>query len=105
MQDLAKPLSVSPRALRAGVASRPFAQARRRGVAHGRQRGRKAAHAVWRRMEMGTNHIACFGVWRRGTRRQALRRDRLGLTRWHMPHRDDAAVILSGAAREIANQD
>ncbi|HEY0303049.1 MAG TPA: hypothetical protein VGC36_17005 [Rhizomicrobium sp.] len=70
------------------------------------RRGRKAAQgAVWRRTEMGSNHIACFGVWRRGTRRQAVRTDRSGTTRWHMPHQGGAAIPLPGAVRESANQD
>jgi hypothetical protein len=108
MQDLSQPTFTAPRALRAGVAARSFAVAdiRKRGAVQATRRGRKAALGpVWRRTEMGTNHIACFGVWRRGTRRQAARPERLGTTRWHMPHHGGAAVVLSGAAREVANQD
>lgn len=105
MQDQSQPHQSAARSLRAGVAARPFAVAdiRKRGGAQGTVRGRKTASAVWRRTEMGTNHIACFGVWRRGTRRQAERKGRTGETRWHMPHR--AAIVLPGAAREVAHQD
>ena len=105
MQDQSQTHPNVPRTLRAGVAARPFAVAdiRKRGGVQHTRRGRKAAGAVWRRTEMGTNHIACFGVWRRGTRRQAERQGRTGETRWHMPHR--AAIVLPGAAREVANQD
>jgi hypothetical protein len=53
---------------------------------------------------MGTNHIACFGVWRRGTRRQADRPNRTGTTRWHMPCRKGVALVLSGV-REAGRQD
>lgn len=107
MQDLSQPTFTAPRALRAGVAARSFAYAdiRKRGGAQTTRRGRKAAAPLWRRTEMGTNHIACFGVWRRGTRRQAVRTERLGTTRWHMPHQGGVAVVLSGVAREVANQD
>jgi hypothetical protein len=105
MQDLSQP--TAPRSLRAGVGARAFASAdiRKRGGVQRTHRGRKMAGAVWRRCEMGTNHIACFGVWRRGTRRQAMRSTRSGTTRWHMPHQGDAAVVLPGADREIAHQD
>jgi hypothetical protein len=57
---------------------------------------------AWRRTEMGTNHIACFGVWRRGTRRQAAQVNRTGMTRWHMPHRQDAVFTLAGAQKSEA---
>jgi len=46
--------------------------------------------AEWRRCEMGTNHIACFGIWRRGTRRQPRRPNRTGATRWHKPYKSQA---------------
>lgn len=105
MQDLSQP--TAPRSLRAGVNARPFASVdiRKRGGVRRTHRGRKAAAALWRRCEMGTNHIACFGVWRRGARRQAMRLTRSGATRWHMPHQTGAAVVLPGDAREIAYQD
>ena len=106
MQDLSQP--TAPRSLRTGVNARPFASvdSRKRGGVQRTHRGRKAALvAVWRRCEMGTNHIACFGVWRRGTRRQAERTNRSGTTRWHMPHQGGAAVVLPGARSEIAHQD
>ena len=105
MQDLSQS---TPRSLRAGVAARALVSAatRKRGGVQRTLRGREAAPiAVWRRCEMGTNHIACFGVWRRGTRRQAMRLNRSGTTRWHMPHQGGAAFDLPGAAREVANQD
>jgi len=105
MQDLSQP--TAPRSLRAGVSARPFASVdiRKRGGVRCTHRGRRTATAVWRRCEMGTNHIACFGVWRRGTRRQAMRPSRSGTTRWHMPHQTGAAVVLPGVACEIAYQD
>ena len=43
--------------------------------------------AVWRRCAMGTNHISCFGIWRTGARRQALRVNRQGDARWNRPAR------------------
>jgi hypothetical protein len=42
---------------------------------------------AWRRCAMGTNHISCFGIWRKGTRRQALRVNRHGDARWNRPAR------------------
>ncbi len=54
---------------------------------------------------MGNNHIACFGIWRRGTRRQAERSNRSGLTRWHMPYRGTTQIVLPGAFREVVNKD
>lgn len=45
------------------------------------------AQSEWRRCQMGTNHIACFGVWRIGSRRQLSRVNRTGATRWHKPYR------------------
>ena len=105
MQDLSQP--TAPRSLRAGVGARAFASAdiRKRGGVQRTYRGRKMAGAVWRRCEMGTNHIACFGVWRRGSRRQADRRNRCGLTRWHMPHQRGVGMALPGARRDSAHQD
>ncbi|HXC57380.1 MAG TPA: hypothetical protein VNU97_18920 [Rhizomicrobium sp.] len=108
MQDLSRNAPTAARRLRAGVAVRGAVSAasRKRGATLRTPGGRKAATGVvWRRCEMGTNHIACFGVWRRGTRRQAVRNDRCGQTRWHMPHRDGAAILLPGAVRESVNQD
>ncbi len=43
--------------------------------------------SVWRRCELGTNHIACYGIWRKGRRRDAARANRAGETRWHRPYR------------------
>jgi hypothetical protein len=100
MQELGS-LSAT-RTSRAQVAARPFfcGDIRRRDA--GARRSRNTARvAVWRRMEQGTNHIAAFGVWRTGTRRHAALKMRAGTTRWHMPHRSDAAVALPVARREI----
>ena len=70
-----------------------------------RRRGQLMAEAAeWRRTELGTNHIASFGVWRRGTRRQATRLNRSGVTRWHMPHQGGVRIALPGAVRETANE-
>jgi hypothetical protein len=74
--------ALPPRIAR-GPVTRCDAQRTRRGAL-------TAPRAAWRRTELGTNHIACFGVWRRGTRRQAERRNRAGTTRWQMPHRGAA---------------
>jgi hypothetical protein len=109
MQDLSRHVPTAPRSLRAGVSARASANAglKEHGGAARTQRGRKpASGTVWRRCEMGTNHIACFGVWRRGTRRQVVRSGRPDMTRWHMPHRGDAAVVLPGAVhREVTHPD
>lgn len=107
MQDLSQHAPTAKRSVRAGVRARACADADTKERAARTQRGRKpAAGATWRRCEMGTNHIACFGVWRRGTRRQVVRPGRSDRTRWHMPHRGDAAVVLPGAvADEVTHQD
>ena len=109
MQDLSQHAPTAKRSVRAGVRARACANADtgERSGASRTQRGRKhAASATWRRCELGTNHIASFGVWRRGTRRQVVRADRSDRTRWHMPHREDAAVVLPGAvAHEVTHQD
>ena len=55
-------------------------------------------NAVWRRTELGTNHIASHGVWRKGSRRQAARLNRSGDTRWHKPHKSGAAIALPGVS-------
>ncbi|HEX4301868.1 MAG TPA: hypothetical protein VHZ78_03690 [Rhizomicrobium sp.] len=102
MQDLSQSTPTAPRSLRVGIGARALAG----GGVRRTLRGRKTvASNTWRRCEMGTNHIACFGVWRRGTRRQVVRNARPGTTRWHMPHPDDAAFVLRGAEGEIAYQD
>ncbi len=84
------------RGLRAGLALPP-AQTRRDGAERTRRGSLTTEDAVWRRCEMGTNHIACFGIWRCGTRRQAERLNRAGLTRWHMPRQGSAGPILATA--------
>jgi hypothetical protein len=42
---------------------------------------------AWRRCVMGSNHISNFGVWRHGARRQAVRNNSCGETRWTRPAR------------------
>jgi hypothetical protein len=37
---------------------------------------------------MGTNRISCLGVWKAGTRREAVRANRMGATDWHRPYRE-----------------
>ncbi len=93
------------RSLRAGLALREAAsgQAGRSGAGRARRGSLTTENAVWRRCEMGTNQIACFGVWRRGTRRQAERLNRSGITRWHMPHQGGA--VLPGARHDAISQD
>jgi hypothetical protein len=74
------------RALRAGIAQRRTVWRLRK---PDRMQGRhRRGHLTlipqpWRRCAMGTNRISCMGVWRRGTRRQALRSNRTGETEWH----------------------
>jgi len=105
MQELSKPKTNAARSLRAGVGVREtiLADDRCRDGSRTRRGSLVAENAVWRRTEMGTNHIACFGVWRMGTRRQADRLNRSGQTRWHMPHQG-GAVILPGASNEAAHE-
>lgn len=43
---------------------------------------------VWRSIELVTNQISSFGVWRSGARRAACRRNRTGETRWLRPRRE-----------------
>jgi hypothetical protein len=89
MQELGTSKSHATRSLRAGVAVREtlLAEDRYRDGSRTRRGSLMAEGTVWRRTELGTNHIACFGVWRMGSRRQAERLNRAGQTRWHMPHR------------------
>ncbi len=82
------------RGLRAGLALHA-AQTRRDDMGRTRRGSLTSEDAVWRRCEMGTNHIASFGVWRRGTRRQAERLNRSGITRWHRPHQAGAVRIFA----------
>ena len=106
MQDRKLRVPAPKRSLRAGLASRhASAKIRRSGADRTRRGGLMAEDSVWRRCEMGTNHIACFGIWRRGTRRQAERHNRAGLTRWHMPYQGGVKIHLSGAVREVVNED
>ena len=107
MQDRKHREPAPKRSLRAGLALRHASAATR--CSSGTERTRRGSltteDAVWRRCEMGTNHIACFGVWRRGTRRQAERLNRSGITRWHMPHQGRANFVLPGARHDAINQD
>ena len=108
MQGHVRSGSVTARSLRAGLPSRLRASAvgSSRTGSDSRRRGSLiTVPALWRRCDMGTNHIASFGVWRRGTRRQAERRNRAGLTRWHMPYQGGVKIHLSGADREAVNED
>ena len=107
MQDLDQPMPAAPRTSRAGVAARPFAsaQVRESGGARHTRRGRRTVRiAIWRRIELGTNQIASFGVWRRGTRRQVMRQDRPDTTRWHMPYQGGTAIHLPAAVRDVAGE-
>jgi hypothetical protein len=99
MPDL-EMLKAEKRSWRAGLAPHLSRTPKR----HGMRRGTlDTDNTPWRRCAMGTNHIACFGVWRRGTRRQAERANRAGITRWHKPHRE--ARVLSAAIDDAVNQD
>lgn len=103
MREPANQMPSGTRALRARVAARSFVdQGRQRTTSNARRLRAEACAADWRRIEMGTNHIACFGVWRTGTRRQVVRVNRSLMTRWHMPHR--AALTLPGAVQEAAGE-
>ena len=75
---------------------------------HGPVRARRGLWMVlanaFRRCAMGTNQISCFGIWRRGTRRQAIRSNRHGETRWLRSARNIAApanISLSGFQKEF----
>lgn len=105
MRKPVQQMSSGVRSHRASIAVSPtdVAAVSDRRNAPGERRLRLEAQAdAWRRIEMGTNHIACFGVWRRGTRRQAERVNRSNSTRWHMPHRHDAAFTFAGAGKNEA---
>lgn len=93
-------LRAEKRSLRTGLAPR-LAQGREKRVV--RRGALNINDTPWRRCAMGTNHIACFGVWRPGTRREAERANRAGITRWHMPHRE--APVLSIAIDDAVGQD
>jgi hypothetical protein len=105
MRKLAKLRNVRARALRAGLSRRLLRALPARGDATRRRRGALfAVPAEWRRCEMGTNHIASFGVWREGTRRMAERHNRTGATRWHKPYRGGVALALPTFG-EAVNED
>jgi hypothetical protein len=96
MQGQAGHPVVRRRALRAGI--RGLASLVKGMDSTRKRRGTMAlVRSVWRRIAPGTNHIACFGVWRRGTRRQLLRPNRAGITRWHMPYRRKPLPTISDA--------
>lgn len=108
MQDRNKRIAAQRRSRHAALASRFDMPVPRRAGGDGARRRRGALaseNALWRRCETGTNHIASFGVWRRGTRRQAERLNRSGITRWHMPHRGGVRIVLPGALSDVVNQD
>jgi len=74
-----------PRALRAGVRNPGVGSlaCKRTAPAMRRRKGLLTmVPAVWRRCAMGENRISCFGVWKQGTRREALRLNRTGDTHW-----------------------
>jgi hypothetical protein len=50
---------------------------------------------------MGTNHIACYGVWRKSRRRDAPRANRAGDTRWHRPYRLKPTILPGKAANAL----
>jgi len=106
MPDLVELGMSTPRDRRATLPSRLHAAGP---VRQGADRLRRGAQAslpdVWRKTELGTNHIASFGVWRRGERRQAERANRSGSTRWHMPHKSGTAIVLTGVIYEAVNED
>jgi len=81
------------RALRAGIASPGLPNAAPHGGGRVRRGTLSERPQAWRRTEPGSNHIACFGIWRPGSRRQAVRTNRFGITRWHMPHRKRAFAM------------
>ncbi len=78
------------RALRAAAST--IRNASQRSARHAPSRERRGAIAwtpsVWRRCAMGTNRISCLGVWKIGTRRAAMRSNRMGATDWHRPYRN-----------------
>ncbi|MEJ1970056.1 MAG: hypothetical protein WDN03_15705 [Rhizomicrobium sp.] len=89
--------------VRAAVRSDVSVEPRQRKDApHARPESPAVITTNWRRIEMGTNPIACFGIWRRGTRRQAERVNRARTTRWRLPHRSGAAFVQPGAVHDIA---
>jgi hypothetical protein len=105
MREPVKQSTSTARNMRAciGVLSERSSEERLRQASGNARRLRSESNAnEWRRTEMGTNHIACFGIWRRGTRRQAERMNRSGITRWHKPHRQGAAFTLAGAGKNEA---
>jgi hypothetical protein len=54
--------------------------------------------SAWRRCAMGTNRISCLGIWRSGTRREAIRANRMGDTDWRRPYRGRPQMQLRVAA-------
>jgi len=80
-------------------AARPALRKGWSGAARGRRGVWMLIPSAWRRCEMGTNHIACYGIWRKGRRRDALRVNRTGETRWHRPYRLKAIVLPGKSIR------
>ena len=91
------------RGLRAGLSQRDGAPARSCDATRRRRGMMFIVPSPWRLCAMGTNHIACYGVWRQGTRRMAERRNRTGETRWHKPYR--GGVVLALPLRDAVNED
>ena len=77
------------RTLRAAASTRldTNAQPARRAPARERKGVVGRIPSAWRRCAMGTNRISCLGIWRTGTRREAMRANRTGETDWHRPYR------------------
>lgn len=88
------------RALRATASTRLDANAQlaRRPPARARKGVVGRIPSAWRRCEMGTNRISCLGIWRTGTRREAMRANRTGDTDWHRPYRERPQMQLCVAA-------
>ncbi len=88
------------RALRAAAPVRldEDAQCARLAASRGRKGVVGRIPSAWRRCSMGTNRISCIGVWRTGTRREAVRANRMGATDWHRPYRSRPQAQLRAAA-------
>lgn len=80
----------------------PLVHAKAQAFTRTRRGKHNVVNAVWRRGVPGENKISCYGQWRPGTRREAVRVNRDGETRWHRPHRAHGAAILfsSGIASD-----
>jgi hypothetical protein len=93
-----------PRALQASSAARKMAELRKAGghVPSAPRRGILLMLSTsWRRVEMGSNRITCHGVWRKGTRRQAPRRNRSGDTCWTRPFPGHLYAAMNRSGRAL----